>query len=152
MSVDLWQAALLWLQFNCDLSTRRCSLCQTQPFYSRQHSHLCLLKFSIHRQPNLAHNHFPNLLKMFRCCCWTCLVKSNDYVLTFDMYVYWLFCICICISICYSTNNTRNKLISSWVIRWRTPGRGSSSRSRSSSSSSSRQPPRESWRHPLPEA
>ena len=27
-----------------------------------------------------------------------------------------------CISICNSTNNTRNKLISSWVLSWWTPG------------------------------
>ena len=37
-----------------------------------------------------------------------------------------------CISICNSTNNTtRTKLVSSWVIRWWTPGRDSSSRSSS---------------------
>ena len=53
-------------------------------------------------------------------------------------------------NICNSTDNTRNKLISIWVLSWWTPGRGSSSRSRSSSSS--RQPPRESWCHPPPEA
>ena len=41
--------------------------------------------------------------------------------------VSFMFCMPVCISICNSTNNTRNKLISSGALSWWTPGRGSSS-------------------------